>query len=54
MANATQAVHQVFTATSAYSLAAVAGIAVVAETAGRKLLPKNASLQDHRTFVWGE
>jgi hypothetical protein len=52
MTDATHAVQQVFTATSAYSLAAVAGIAVVAETAARKLLSKNASWQDHCTFVW--
>ena len=45
--DATQAIHQVFTATSAYSLAAVAGLAVVAETAARKLLPKKKAWQDH-------
>ncbi|KAH9985074.1 Emopamil-binding protein [Russula compacta] len=42
----------VFTATSAYSLAAVAGIAVVATTASRKWLPKNAPWQDRVTFIW--
>ena len=52
MTDATQAAQQIFTATSAFSLAAVAGFAVVAETAARKLLPKNAPWQDHYTFVW--
>jgi hypothetical protein len=52
MTDATEVAHQVFTATSAFSLAAVAGIAVIAETAARKLLPKNASWQNHYTFVW--
>ncbi|KAH9028350.1 Emopamil-binding protein [Lactarius pseudohatsudake] len=42
----------VFTATSAYSLAGVAGIAVVASTAARALLPKNAPWQDRATFIW--
>ena len=42
----------VFTATSAYSLAGVAGIAVVATTAARALLPKNAPWQDRVTFIW--
>jgi hypothetical protein len=42
----------VFTATSAYSLAGVAGIAVIATTAARKLLPQNAPWQDRVTFIW--
>jgi hypothetical protein len=42
----------VYTATSAYSLAAVAGIAVFASTAARALLPKNAPWQDRATFIW--
>ncbi|KAI0301182.1 Emopamil-binding protein [Multifurca ochricompacta] len=42
----------VFTATSAYSLAGVAGIALVASTAARTLLPKNAPWQDRVTFIW--
>jgi hypothetical protein len=42
----------VFTATSAYSLAGVAGIAVIATTAARTLLPKNAPWQDRITFIW--
>ncbi|KAH9060458.1 Emopamil-binding protein [Lactarius vividus] len=42
----------VFTATSAYSLAGVAGIALVASTAARALLPKNAPWQDRVTFIW--
>jgi len=42
----------VFTATSAYSLAGVAGIAVIATTAARTLLPKTAPWQDRFTFIW--
>ena len=42
----------VFTATSAYSLAGVAGIGLVASTAARALLPKNAPWQDRVTFIW--
>jgi hypothetical protein len=42
----------VFTATSAYSLAGVAGIAVIATTAAGTLLPKNAPWQDRVTFIW--
>jgi hypothetical protein len=42
----------VFTATSAYSLAGVAGIAIIATTAARKLLPRNAPWQDRVTFIW--
>jgi len=52
MTDTTQAAHSVFTATSAFSLAAVAGIAIVATTAARKLLPKNAPWQDRCTFIW--
>lgn len=42
----------VFTATSAYSLAGVAGIAVIATTAAGRLLPKDAPWQDRVTFIW--
>jgi hypothetical protein len=42
----------VFTATSAYSLAGVAGIAVIAKTAAGALLPRNAPWQDRVTFIW--
>lgn len=42
----------IFTATSAYSLAGVAGIGLVAFTASRALLPKNARSQDRFTFIW--
>jgi len=52
MTDTTQAAHSVFTATSAFSLAAVAGMAIVATTAARKLLPKNAPWQDRCTFIW--
>ncbi|KAF8264758.1 Emopamil-binding protein [Lactarius quietus] len=51
MLESTQA-PSVFTATSAYSLAGVAGIALVASTAARALLPKNAPWQDRVTFIW--
>lgn len=51
MLESTQA-PSVFTATSAYSLAGVAGIALVATTAARALLPKNAPWQDRATFIW--
>ncbi|KAN0127607.1 Emopamil-binding protein [Lactarius tabidus] len=51
MLESTQA-PSVFTATSAYSLAGVAGIALVASTAARALLPKNAPWQDRATFIW--
>ena len=42
----------VFTATSAYSLAGVAGIGIVATAAARTLLPKNAPWQDRVAFIW--
>ncbi|KAN0118584.1 Emopamil-binding protein [Russula decolorans] len=42
----------VFTATSAYSLAGVAGIAIIAKTAAATLLPRNAPWQDRVTFIW--
>jgi len=41
-----------FTATSAYSLIAVAFIAVVAYTGSRKLLSPQASFTDRATFIW--
>jgi hypothetical protein len=42
----------VFTATSAYSLAGVAGIAIIAKTAAGTLLPRNARWQDRVAFIW--
>jgi len=42
----------VFTATSAFSLAGVAAIAIVATTAARTLLPNNARWQDRVAFIW--
>lgn len=42
----------IFTATSAFSLAGVAGIGAVAYTASQALLPKNAKWQDRFTFIW--
>lgn len=52
MADATQVATSVFTTTSAFCLAAVAGIGVVAVTASRKLLPNDATWQDRWTFIW--
>jgi len=52
MADATQVAPLVFTATSAFSLAAVASMGVIATTASRKLLPNNATWQDRWTFIW--
>ena len=43
---------EIFTATSAYSLAGVAAIAVIATTGAKVLLPKNARWQDSFTFIW--
>ncbi|OSD07261.1 Emopamil-binding protein [Trametes coccinea BRFM310] len=43
---------QIFTATSAYSLAFVTGVGVAAYLAAKSLLPKNASWQDRVTFIW--
>jgi len=42
----------IFTETSAYSLAAVAAIGVVAYIGSKLLLSKNASWQDRVTFIW--
>ncbi|KAH9953345.1 Emopamil-binding protein [Russula dissimulans] len=42
----------VFTTTSAFSLAGVAAIAIVATAAARTLLPNNARWQDRVAFVW--
>jgi hypothetical protein len=42
----------IFTATSAFSLAAVFGIGVVAYYASNVLLPKNVKKQDRYTFIW--
>lgn len=42
----------IFTATSAYSLAFVAGVGLTAYVAAKALLPKNASWQDRFTFIW--
>ena len=42
----------IFTATSAYSLAFVASVGLVAYVAAKVLLPKDASWQDRFTFIW--
>ncbi|KAH9979959.1 Emopamil-binding protein [Lactifluus volemus] len=52
MFETTPSTQSVFTATSAYSLAGVAALLVLAFTAERALLPKNASWQDRFTFIW--
>jgi len=43
---------QLFTATSAYSLAGVAAIGFVAVLGARKLLPRTATTSDRVTFIW--
>jgi len=42
----------IFTATSAYSLAGVAGIGIIAYIGSKTLLPKHAKWQDRYTFIW--
>ena len=44
--------QQIFTATSAYSLAFVTVIGFLANNASKALLPRNASWQDKLTFIW--
>ncbi|KAI6129936.1 Emopamil-binding protein [Pisolithus thermaeus] len=44
--------QQIFTATSALSLAGVAGVAFAAAAASRALLPRNATWQNRVTFMW--
>ena len=46
------ATRTIFTPTSAFSLAGVAGVALVAYIASKALLPKNARWQDRYTFIW--
>ncbi|KAH9891568.1 Emopamil-binding protein [Cubamyces lactineus] len=46
------ATPQIFTATSAYSLAFVTAVGIAAYIAAKSLLPKNASWQDRVTFIW--
>ncbi|KAI0661962.1 Emopamil-binding protein [Cubamyces menziesii] len=46
------AAPQIFTATSAYSLAFVTAVGIAAYVAAKSLLPKNASWQDRVTFIW--
>lgn len=41
-----------FTATSAYSLGAVATLGLVAYIGSKTLLSKNAKWQDRATFIW--
>ncbi|KAG9315757.1 Emopamil-binding protein [Chiua virens] len=43
---------QIFTLTSALSLAGVASVGLVATAAANTLLPKNARWQDRFTFIW--
>jgi len=42
----------IFTLTSAFSLAGIAGIALLAYNASKYLLPRNARWQDRYTFIW--
>ncbi|TFK69528.1 Emopamil-binding protein [Pluteus cervinus] len=42
----------IFTETSAFSLAGVCAIGLIASTAAKVLLPKNARWQDRYTFIW--
>lgn len=48
----TEAAPTIFTATSAYSLAFVAVVAVVAWISANTFLPKNARWQDRFTWIW--
>ena len=43
---------EIFTVTSATSLAAVATLGLVAYLGAQALLPKNAKWQDRATFIW--
>jgi hypothetical protein len=43
---------QIFTTTSAYSLAGVAAVGFIAVAAANTLLPKNVRRQDKFTFIW--
>ncbi|KAF8842185.1 Emopamil-binding protein [Paxillus ammoniavirescens] len=43
---------QIFTTTSAYSLAGVAAVGFIAVAAANTLLPKNVRSQDKFTFIW--
>jgi hypothetical protein len=52
MTDTTQVEDPVFTTASVFSLATVATMAVIAVTAGRKLLPQNTPWQDRWTFIW--
>lgn len=42
----------IFTKTSAFSLAGVAGVGFLAYLGANKFLPKNARWQDRFTFIW--
>ena len=46
------ATPSIFTPTSAFSLAGVAGVALLSYIASKALLPKNARWQDRYTFIW--
>lgn len=47
-----EAAPTIFTATSAYSLAFVTVVAVVAWQSANVFLPKNARWQDRFTWIW--
>ena len=46
------ATPSIFTPTSAFSLAGVAGVGLLAYIASKALLPKNSRWQDRYTFIW--
>ncbi|GBE84972.1 predicted protein [Sparassis crispa] len=50
--SAPSATPPIFTATSAYSLAFVAVVGLVAYTTSKALLPQNAKWQDRATYIW--
>jgi hypothetical protein len=52
MLEATSTPKPFFTATSAYSLAAVGLLVLLAQAAATACLPKNAKRADRLTFIW--
>jgi len=48
----TSTTSQIFTATSAGSLTAIAAVGLIAHFGSKALLPKNAKWQDRFTFMW--
>ncbi|KAG5652816.1 hypothetical protein H0H81_003532 [Sphagnurus paluster] len=52
MATATKALSDIFTLTSAFSLAGVLGVYLVAYLGAHTFLPKNARRTERWTFIW--